>query len=77
MVAGTRPGYQIERDGSGLTKREREVLGLVAQGKQGPQIGHDLGISKQRVDQIQKALVAKGRLERSEHEYRIVVPRTA
>ena len=75
MAAGTKPGYEIGRDESGLTTREREVLMLVVQGMQGPQIGAALGISKQRVDQIQKALVAKGRLERKEHEYVVKVPR--
>lgn len=75
MVAGTQPGYAIGRDESGLTKRERQVLGQMAEGKQGPAIGHALGISKQRVDQIQKSLIAKGRLERKEHEFVIVVPR--
>lgn len=75
MVAGTRPGYAIGRDDSGLTTREREVLQQMVAGQSGPQIAHVLGITKQRVDQIQKALVGKGRLERAEHEYRIVVPR--
>jgi len=75
MAAGTKPGYAIGRDETGLTNRERDVLGLMVQGLKGPAIGDRLGISKQRVDQIQKALVDKGRLERAEHEYRIVVPR--
>ena len=62
MAVGTKPGYKHERDDSGLTKREREVLDLMVEGLDGPHIGERLGITKQRVGQIQKALVDKGRI---------------
>jgi FixJ family two-component response regulator len=75
VVAGTKPGYSIGRDESGLTQREKDVLAGMVQGQNGQQIGHALGISKQRVDQIQKSLVLKGRLQKEEHRYVVVVPR--
>lgn len=75
MTAGTKPGYEIGRDERGLTKREREVLTLLVEGKNGPQIGEALGITKQRVKQIMAALEKKGRLTKTDHSYAVTVPR--
>ena len=75
MAVGTKPGYQIGRDSHGLTERERQVLVKIVEGLQGPQIAVALGITKQRVDQIQKSLVRKGALEKLAHEYRVTVTR--
>lgn len=74
MPAGTKPGYQIERE-NGLTKREREVLGQIAQGHNVVQTAHALGVSKQRVDQILRSLVTKGRVTRDGVHFTIVVER--
>lgn len=59
------PGYKIGRQ-DGLTKREREVLSQLALGLDMPRTGEALGISKQRVSQIVKALEGKGALVRDE-----------
>lgn len=60
MPAGTKPGYVIDRDGRGLTKRERQVLMLLIDGRQQIEIGPLLGVTKQRVTQIVAALEDKG-----------------
>lgn len=73
MAAGTKPGYKVGKDESGLTKREREVLGLIVKGLNGPQIGESLGITKQRVDQIMRVLVAKGRVQKRADSF-VVLP---
>jgi DNA-binding NarL/FixJ family response regulator len=78
MPAGTRPGYEIGRDGtSGLTTREREVLGLLVQGLDQPGIGERLGITKQRVGQIVAALVKKGNVKRDGDTLTVVVRRNS
>lgn len=75
VTAGVKPGYTIGRDEAGLTGREREVLRLVVDGKNMPEIAEAIGITKQRVNQILNALVGKGRLEKDKHAYRVIVPR--
>lgn len=72
----TEPGYQIERDDDGLTRREREVLAGIIAGKNLVQIGDELGVSKQRVDQIVKALVTKGTLERNDDSFVVKIRRS-
>lgn len=74
MAAGTKPGYEIGRT-EGLTKREREVLALIVEGKNGPECAEALGVTKQRVKQIQQSLERKGRLQKQAHQYVVVVPR--
>lgn len=56
----TQAGYKLSRDKRGLTKREREVLSRLVLGEQQNEIGVALGVSKQRVGQIVKALEVKG-----------------
>jgi len=53
-------GYRLERDDRGLTNRERQVLQLMVLGKGQTEIGRELGLSKQRIDQLVKALIVKG-----------------
>lgn len=72
----TNPGYAIGRDDHGLTARERQVMSLLAGGSTLVQIGSAIGVTKQRVNQIVKALEAKGRVRRSRDTIEIVVPRT-
>jgi DNA-binding CsgD family transcriptional regulator len=55
----TQPGYTIGRDEHGLTKRERQVQALRAQGVSNKRAATTLGISFQRVGQICAALRAK------------------
>lgn len=49
--------YRIERNDSGDTSREREVMALFATGISQAEIGRQLSISRQRVGQ----LVAEGK----------------
>ena len=59
----SQPGYEIDRDKiTGATKREREVLILMAEGLTFTEVGTRLGVSKQRAGQIAQALVKKGLL---------------
>lgn len=53
-------GYRLDRDDRGLTSRERQVLQLMVLGKGQTEIGKELGLSKQRIDQLVKALIVKG-----------------
>lgn len=53
-------GYAIGRGEDGLTQRERQVLFLLREGHSNAEIGRRLGMSKQRVGQVKKALVDKG-----------------
>lgn len=73
----TQPGYEIGRGPDGLTARERAVLGGVAEGLDMVQIGHRLGVSKQRVKQIMSALEKKSRLIRSGDTWTILVKKGA
>jgi DNA-binding CsgD family transcriptional regulator len=70
------PGYEIGRDGRGLTKREREVLALLVEQLNLVQIGERLGVSKQRAEQLVKSLEKKGIVQRHGDEITIVVKRT-
>jgi len=54
------PGYELDRDSRGLTKRERAVLRLLEKKKSRAQIAKELGVSPQRVSQIVAALKKKG-----------------
>ncbi len=62
--AMTTPGYEIDKNSQGLTKRERELLMLLIAGETQKEAADSLGISKQRTNQLTNALVAKGFLER-------------
>jgi DNA-binding NarL/FixJ family response regulator len=53
------PGYVQDRDGEGLTKREREVRDLLKQGLDQPRIAERLGVTKQRVSAVVKSLDEK------------------
>ena len=59
------PGYHIGRNEQGLTARERQVLGAIAEGLDMVQTAARYGITKQRVLQIVRALEKKGALTRS------------
>jgi DNA-binding NarL/FixJ family response regulator len=56
----TEPGYAIDRDDDGLTRREREVRRGLRDGLDQPGIAESLGITKQRVNQIVASLTKKG-----------------
>lgn len=56
----TVPGYEIGRDMRGFTKKEREVLHEIVEGRSLAEAGRELGLSRQRVHQVVKALEAKG-----------------
>lgn len=58
-----RPGYHIGRGDDGLTARERQVLFLVREGLDQPEIMRRIGLTKQRIQQIRKALIRKGAME--------------
>jgi len=75
--ASVQPGYEIGRDDRGLTRREREVLTCLAEGLNLVQTGARLGVSKQRVDQLVKALEMKGAIKRNGDEWVIVVRRNS
>lgn len=62
-TAAVQPGYKIGRQG-GLTKREREVLSHLALGLDMQDAAAEIGVTKQRVSQIVKALEKKGALTR-------------
>ena len=68
-----RPGYQIGRDGHGLTARERQVLACLAQGMDMPTSGVEIGVSKQRVKQIIDSLVKKEVVGRDEETGQITI----
>ena len=61
------PGYEIGKTHDGpfgdLTKREREVLTMLIDGKTQIQIAKDIGLTKQRVTQIVAALRKKGAIK--------------
>lgn len=73
--AGTQPGYDIGRDDSGLTKREREVIAGIVAGQALVQIAAALGVTKQRVDTIVRSLIQKDRLRRTDGHFEVIVPR--
>lgn len=56
----TQPGYSIDRDDRGFTAKEREVLHQIVEGKSLAEAGRALGLSRQRVHQVVKALEDKG-----------------
>lgn len=70
-----KPGYKIGRDSNDLTKRERQVLGCIAQGMLLVDTAAEIGVSKQRVDQIVKALETKGVLTKDGNQYIVRVAR--
>ena len=53
-------GYEVARDESGLTARERQVLGLVREGRTQVTIATEVGVSRARVGAIVKQLREKG-----------------
>lgn len=67
-------GYRIDRQ-DGLTARERQVLSGIAIGQTLKQIADEIGVTKQRVDLIVKALIRKDRLSRDGNQFEIRVPR--
>lgn len=54
------PGYEVDRDESGLTARERQVLALVREGQAQAAIGKQMGLSRARIGAIVKRLREKG-----------------
>lgn len=48
--------YTLDKDESGLTRRQREVLHLVRQGHSQSEIADEMGLTRQRVSQIIKDL---------------------
>lgn len=71
----TQPGYKIDRDDRNLTAREREVLTALVWSTPLTVIASELGISKQRVDQIVRSLEKKGVAKRVGDRYVVEVPR--
>lgn len=70
----THPGYVLDKDESGLTVRERQVLAGMKEGKQFVVIAAGAGVSKQRVLQLVRALEAKGFVIRTpDGEYAVIV----
>lgn len=74
----TESGYEIGRNDTGLTKRERQVLGLLVQGKNLAEIGRELGtekkpLSRQRVHQLVNALERKKVVMRNGEQITVVV----
>jgi len=53
------PGYEIRRDDGGLTARERQVIGLLHEGKTQISIAEEMGLTRQRVSAIAKSARAK------------------
>lgn len=53
-------GYAVSRDKRGLTGRERAVMHGLIEGRSQIELAADLGVSKQRVQQLVKALEHKG-----------------
>jgi hypothetical protein len=49
---GDEPKYRVGRDEHGLTIRDRQVRDLLAKGKKQIEIAEELGVGKQRVQQI-------------------------
>ena len=70
----TMPGYKIGRE-NGLTRREREVLAGLAEGKAMIDIAAELGVSKQRIGQIAGVLQEKGRVRILADRVEVIVPR--
>ena len=62
----TTAGYSQERDDRGMTRREREVLGLLTWKLPNTRIAEELGLTRQRVGHIVKALKEKGFVEERE-----------
>lgn len=54
------PGYEVARDESGLTARERQVLGMVRAGQPQAAIAKEVGVSRARIGAIVKQLRGKG-----------------
>ena len=53
-------GYEIGRDDRGFTRKEREVLHQIVEGKSLAETARTLGMTRQRVHQVVKALELKG-----------------
>jgi DNA-binding NarL/FixJ family response regulator len=53
-------GYEIGRDDTGLTAREREVLDGLREGKTQSAIGVELGVSRARISLVVKQIREKG-----------------
>lgn len=73
QIVRTRPGYHIAKDERDLTNREREVMGLLGQGKNTAAIGSELGITRSRAAAIVSTLVKKGWVIRNGRSLAIVV----
>ena len=56
----TQPGYELDRDRTGLTKREREALRLMEKFQTQQEIADAMGLSRQRVGQLIASLKKKG-----------------
>jgi DNA-binding MarR family transcriptional regulator len=76
MPPGTKPGYRIGRDSRKMTARERDVLTALIWDTEPVVIANELGISKQRVNQIIRALEAKGHVEMRVDRIIVTMPRT-
>lgn len=70
----TVPGYEIDRDHRGLTARERQVLIGLVNGRRMSAIAENLGISKQRVEQLVRKLESKGIVTREGGAMTISLP---
>lgn len=72
-IVRVKPGYHIAKDERDLTEREREVMGLLGQGKNTAGIGEALGITRSRAAAIVATLVKKGWVIRNGRNLAIVV----
>lgn len=66
-------GYKIARDERALSENERRVMGQLAMGLNISATGVALGLSRQRVHQLVKALEKKGYVERDGRALKIIV----
>jgi predicted DNA-binding protein YlxM (UPF0122 family) len=55
----SKPGYALDRDERGLTARQREFLGYFQQGLSWAEIAEKTGVTRSRVGQMRKNLLAK------------------
>jgi DNA-binding NarL/FixJ family response regulator len=74
-IVRTKPGYHIAKDDRNLTTRQREVMGLLAQGMNTADIGRELDITRSRASAIIKTLVDAGWVIRNGRALAVVVTR--
>lgn len=66
-------GYTLDKKW-GVTNRERQVLGCLAQGMSLAEVSRQIGVSRQRVSQLARALEKKGVLEERDGSWLIMIP---